>query len=85
MKNYISEIENKLKKNLELEELKIIDNTQKHIGHKFFSENKVHIKLVIKSKFLTEMPRLHAQKKILTILKEDLKDKIHAIEIKFVQ
>ena len=40
MINYITEIENKLKKNLELEDLKVIDNSHKHLGHKFFSENK---------------------------------------------
>ena len=83
MINYITEIENKLKKNLELEDLKVIDNSHKHLGHKFFSENKVHIELKIKSRSLMKMSRLHAQRKIMSILKQDLRYKIHAIEIKF--
>ena len=32
-----------------------------------------------------KMSRLHAQRKIMSILKQDLRYKIHAIEIKFVK
>ena len=36
MKNYLSEIEKKIKEEIRLEELEIVDNSHKHIGHKFF-------------------------------------------------
>ena len=40
MKNYFDAIKLKLKKQVEIEELVIIDNSHKHKGHKFFSPEK---------------------------------------------
>ena len=42
----------------------------------------VHLKLEIKSNQLSTMNKLDAQRKIMGVLKEDLKNKIHALEIK---
>ena len=81
MENYFKDIEKKLKEKINFEELKIIDNSQKHKGHKFFSEDKYHLHLKIKSLYLKSISRLSAQKLIMNILKEDLKTKIHALEI----
>ena len=63
------------------EKLEIVDNSLKHKGHKFFSEDKYHLHLKIKSVYLRSISRLSAQKMIMNILKEDLKNKIHALEI----
>ena len=49
MKDYFYQIEEKLKKNIKLEKLEIIDNSHKHKKHKFYSANKYHLKLKIKS------------------------------------
>ena len=81
MENYFKHIEIKLKEKINFEELKIIDNSQKHKGHKFYSEDKYHLHLKIKSLYLKSISRLSAQKLIMNILKEDLKTKIHALEI----
>ena len=81
MKNYFDEINKKLKEQIVLEELVIVDNSQKHKGHKFFSPNKYHLHLKIKSLYLKSISRVNAQKMIMKILKEDLKTKIHALEI----
>tara|TARA_X000001036_G_scaffold291370_1_gene270722 strand:- start:289 stop:546 length:258 start_codon:yes stop_codon:yes gene_type:complete len=81
MKNYFDEIEAKLKEQIEIEELLIVDNSYKHKGHKFFSSEKFHLHLKIKSLYLNSISRVSAQKSIMRILKEDLKKKIHAIEI----
>ena len=81
MKNYFDEIEAKLKKQIEIEELLIVDNSHKHKGHKFFSPEKFHLHLKIKSLYLNSISRVNAQKSIMRILKEDLKKKIHALEI----
>ena len=81
MKNYFDEIEAKLKKQIEIEELLIVDNSHKHKGHKFFSPEKFHLHLKIKSLYLNSISRVNAQKMIMKILKEDLKKKIHALEI----
>ena len=85
MKNYFKEIENKLKDNIKLEKIEIIDNSYKHKGHKFFSPKKFHLHLKIKSLYLTSISRINAQKIIMRLLKEDLKKKIHALEISIEQ
>ena len=81
MENYFKDIEKKLKEKINFEELEIIDNSQKHKGHKFFSEEKYHLHLKIKSLYLNSISRLSAQKLIMNILKKDLQTKIHALEI----
>ena len=81
MKNYFNEINVKLNKQIKIEKITIVDNSHKHKGHKFFSPEKLHLKLIIKSLYLQSISRINAQKLIMRILKEDLKTKIHALEI----
>ena len=81
MKIYFDEIKTKLSNEIELEEIEIVDNSHKHKGHKFFSPEKFHLKLKIKSFYLASISRVNAQKMIMKILSDDLKTKIHALEI----
>ena len=81
MKNYFEEIRMKLNKEIEIEDIEIVDNSHKHIKHKSFSPEKFHLHLKIKSLFLKSMSRVNAQKMIMKVLKDDLKTKIHALEI----
>ena len=81
MKNYFDEIRAKLNKEIEFENIEIVDNSHKHVGHKFYSKEKFHLHLKIKSLYLSSLSRLAAQKIIMKILSEDLKTKIHALEI----
>ena len=85
MKNYFDNIKKKLETNLDIEEIDIVDNSFKHKKHKFFSSEKYHLKLKIKSNYLNSLSRVSSQKIIMKILKEDLKTKIHALEIKIEQ
>tara|TARA_B100000609_G_C17080030_1_gene363629 strand:+ start:297 stop:554 length:258 start_codon:yes stop_codon:yes gene_type:complete len=85
MKNYFTEIEEKLKKNIKIENLEIVDNSHKHKAHKFFSAEKYHLKLKIKSSYLNSVSRTEAHKLIMKILKNDLNSKIHALEINIEQ
>tara|TARA_B100000242_G_C42778850_1_gene362542 strand:- start:120 stop:377 length:258 start_codon:yes stop_codon:yes gene_type:complete len=85
MKNYFEYLEKKIKNHVKLENLEIVDNSHKHQKHKFFSKEKFHLKLKIKSRFLNSLSRINAQKMIMKILKEDLKYKIHALEISIEQ
>lgn len=85
MKNYFEEVELKLKKNIKIESIQIVDNSYKHKSHKSFSPEKFHLHLKIKSKYLESLTRISAQKIIMKILKNDLKNKIHALEISFEQ
>ena len=38
MKNYFEEISAKLKRQIKIEEIKIVDNSHNHRGHKFYSQ-----------------------------------------------
>tara|TARA_B100001758_G_C17767474_1_gene283271 strand:+ start:249 stop:506 length:258 start_codon:yes stop_codon:yes gene_type:complete len=82
MKNYFDEICTKLKKEIEIEDIQIVDNSHKHRGHKFYSPEKFHLQLKIKSLYLNSISRVSAQKTVMKVLSEDLKTKIHALEIK---
>ena len=81
MKNYFDEINKKLNKEIAIEDLRIVDNSHKHRKHKFFSPEKFHLQLKIKSLYLNSLSRVNAQKIIMKVLSEDLKTKIHALEI----
>ncbi len=81
MKNYFEEIKEKLKTNLKVENVEVVDNSHKHKNHKFFSSEKYHLQLKIKSIYLNSISRISAQKMIMKILENDLKTKIHALEI----
>ena len=85
MKDYLMSIEKKLKNNFEVENIKIIDNSGKHKNHKFFDENKYHIQLKIKSNYLSSLTKIDAQRLIMKALEDDLKKKIHALEINIEQ
>ena len=81
MKNYFKEIKQKLESNIKLEKVEIVDNSLKHRNHKFFDSEKSHLKLKIKSLYLNSISKINAHKIIMKVLKEDLKTKIHALEI----
>ena len=81
MKNYFEEICIKLNSEIEIEHIDIVDNSYKHKKHKSFSPEKFHLHLKIKSLYLNSISRVNAQKMIMTVLKEDLNTKIHALEI----
>ena len=85
MKNYFDKIIAQLKEQIEIQEIEIVDNSHKHKGHKFFSPEKFHLHLKIKSFYLNSISRVNAQKMIMKILKKDLQKKIHALEITIEQ
>ena len=81
MENYLKNIEKKLKDKINFEKIEVINNSQKHKGHKFFSKDKYHLHLKTESLYLKSLSRVSAQKLIMNTLKDDLKTKIHALEI----
>ena len=82
MNIYFEEIKKKLSNNIKLENIEIVDNSHLHKGHRFFSSDKYHLKLEIESLYLKSLSRISAQKIIMKILEDDLKTKIHALEIR---
>ena len=81
MKNYFDEICKKIKKEIAIEDIEIVDNSHKHKGHRYYSSEKFHLKLKIRSSYLSSLSRVNGQKEIMKILREEFKTKIHALEI----
>ena len=85
MNNFFEDIIAKLKKEIEIEKIEIVDNSHKHVKHKSFSPDKFHLQLKIKSLYLNSLSRVTAQKEVMKVLKDDLSNKIHALEISIEQ
>ena len=82
MNEFLRRIEEKVKKNIKIENILIIDNSDKHKKHKFFDSNRYHLKLEIESIYLKSINKVNAQRQIMKILDKEIKEKIHALEIK---
>ena len=81
MISFFDEIKEKINKKINPENLVLIDNSTLHQKHKFYDSNKLHLKIIIKSKKLKNMNKIAAHKEIFSILKDEMKNKIHALEI----
>ena len=79
--NYLDKIKKIINENLKPEKISIIDNSSLLASHKSFIPGKVHIKLKIHSEKLKKMKSIEAHKLIFSILKEEMDNKIHALEI----
>ena len=77
-------IENKLLKDTSIKNVKIIDNTYKHLKHNSHQKGKFHIKLEINSDKLRNANRIESNKEIYKILSEELKTDIHSLQISFI-
>ena len=81
MITFFKKIKNKINANINLELVSLIDNSKLHSKHSSFDPNKFHLKLIIKSKKLKSMSKIAAHKKIFSILKDEMNNNIHALEI----
>ena len=79
--NFFNEIKEKINKKINPENIILIDNSHLHAKHKSFDINKFHLKVIIKSKKLKKMNKIMAHKEIYSILKDEMLNKIHALEI----
>ncbi len=82
MESFIKVVEKKIRDSIELNKIEIIDNSLKHQGHKSFNKDKFHLKIIIDSKYLKSLNKIQAHKKVMKILEKELKNKIHALELK---
>ena len=82
MNNFLSSVENKIKKNIRVESIVIIDNSSQHKKHKSFDAEKHHLKLEIESIYLKSLDKLKAHRQIMSVLSDESNEKIHALEIK---
>ena len=79
--DFFDEIKEKISRKINPEDIILIDNSNLHTKHKSFDINKFHLKIIIKSKKLKKMNKIEAHKEIFSILKNEMKNKIHALEI----
>jgi len=78
----IEALDKKLKKNFKISSLKIEDKSFLHAKHKSFKEGKFHIKLILISDELKLLKSIDANKKIFAVLKEEMNNYIHSLQIK---
>ena len=81
MKTFLDIIKEKINNELQPEYLLLIDNSHLHTKHKSFNPNKYHLKIIIKSTKLREMNKIDSHRLIFSVLGEEMKKKIHALEI----
>ena len=79
---FLEKVKAKINKKLNPEQISLIDNSSLHFKHKSFDINKLHLKLIIKSEKLRKLRKIDAHRVIFSILKDEMKDKIHSLEIK---
>ena len=79
--SFFDKIKEKISRKINPENIILIDNSHLHTKHKSFDSNKLHLKIIIKSEKLKNMNKIEAHKEIFSILKEEMNNKIHALEI----
>ena len=84
MNDFLEDLKKKIVDRINPESISVIDNSYLHTKHKSFDKNKLHIKLVIKSEKLKKINKIEAHKIIFSILSKEIKNKIHALEIKIL-
>ena len=81
MTTFLEKVKAKINEKLITEQLTIVDNSNLHSRHKSFDSEKFYLKLIIKSDKLKSMSKIDAHKLIFSILRDEMKNKIHALEI----
>ena len=79
--NLFDQIKEKINKKINPENIILINNSSFHAKHKSFDQNKIHLKIIIKSEKLRNINKIAAHKEIFSILKDEMSNKIHALEI----
>ena len=79
--NLFDQIKEKINKKINPENIILIDNSSFHAKHKSFDSDKFHIKIIIKSEKLRNMDKITAHKEVFSILKDEMSNQIHALEI----
>ena len=80
--NFFDKIKEKINSKINPESIILIDNSSLHTKHKSFDSSRMHLKIIIKSEELKKIGKIDAHKKIFSILEDEMKNKIHALEIK---
>lgn len=81
-KTISEQIEERLKDHFDIIDLKVIDESQKHIGHSGYSDKgETHFRIKMTSPDFLSMSRLERQKTVHRLLADLLETKIHALSL----
>ena len=81
--NRTKRIQNIIEKNFNDFRISVTDDSLAHKGHNNFDgKEETHIKIELKKKFNFDIKRLEIHKKINTLLSEEFKIGLHALQIK---
>ena len=81
MEEFLEKIRKKIVNEINPENILLVDKSHLHSKHKSFSAEKYYLKLVLNSNKLKNMNKIKAHKLIFSILEDEIKNKIHALEI----
>ena len=77
----ITIVKNKLLNQINIESINIEDKSFLHKNHKGNQEGKYHLKLIIVSQELNKMNKIESNKKVYSILDNEIKNFIHSIQV----
>lgn len=81
MVNFLDQIKKKITDELKPVNVFVIDNSYLHKKHQFYDKEKFHLKIVIECPRLKSMKTVESNRIIFSLLREELKNKIHALQI----
>tara|TARA_B100000989_G_scaffold194543_1_gene146784 strand:+ start:420 stop:680 length:261 start_codon:yes stop_codon:yes gene_type:complete len=79
--NLIEIVKKKIHNKVKCEKISIEDKTFLHKRHKNFDPKKFHLKITLESSELKSKKKIEANKYIFSILKQELTDHIHSIQL----
>ncbi len=79
--NLIETVKKKVCNKIECERIYVEDKTFLHKKHKNFDSKKFHLRVKIKSLELKSKKKIEANRLIFDILKQEMKDYIHSIQL----
>ena len=77
----IAIVKKKIKTKIQIEDIEVEDKSFLHKNHSGNQPDKFHLKIKIKSNELKKMGRIDSNKRIYTILNEEMKHSIHSLQI----
>ncbi len=77
----IAIVKKKIKTKILVEDIEVEDKSFLHKNHTGNQPGKFHLKIKIKSLELKKMPRIDRDKRIYSILNEEMKHSIHSLQI----
>ena len=77
----IAIVKKKIKSKISIEDIEVEDKSFLHKNHSGNQPDKFHLKIKIKSNELKKMGRINSNKRIYSILNEEMKHSIHSLQI----